>query len=164
MSLLTVSTQIQASASFAEGAVTVDFDASAIVSLVLFLGLLFILKPLLFDPMMKLFDERERRIDRTIQEGVKLDKQSAEALAKYETVLAKARETGAAERDKIRAEGAKKENELLADVRSQAATTLERGRGAMAKEADAARQALAAEAHVLGRAIASRVLGREVSS
>jgi F-type H+-transporting ATPase subunit b len=163
MSLLAVS-NLNASASFAEGAVNVDFDASLFVSFVLFIGLLIVLKPLLFDPMMKLFDERERLIDRKLRDGVELDKKSAEALAKYERILAKAREAGAAERDKLRAEGAKKENELLGEVRSQTATTLEQGRGATAKEADAARQALKGEAQGLGRAIASRVLGREVTS
>lgn len=164
MSLLGVSNLVQNAHEFSEGAVNVDFDASIIVSLVLFVGLLLVLKPLLFDPMMKLFDEREERIDRTIQGAVKLDQKSAEALAEYERIMAKAREAGAAERDKLRSAGSRQENELLAEVRSQTAATLAEGRTATAKEADAARQALKDEAHVLGRAIASRVLGREVSS
>lgn len=166
MSLLGVSTR-NASASFAdfaEGAVNVDLDASLFVQLGLFVLLLVVLKPLLFDPMMKLFEERENRIDRTLQKGRDLDEKSAKALAKYEAILAKAREAGGAERDKLRAEGAKKESELLAGVRAQTASTLEQGRAGMAAEADAARAQLKGEVHVLGRVIASRVLGREVSS
>jgi hypothetical protein len=108
---------------------------------VLFVGLMIVLKPLLFDPMMKLFEERERLIDRKLRDGVELDKKSADALAKYEKILGKARDAGAAERDKLRAEGLKKENELLAKVRAEAASTLEQGRTATAKEADAARHA-----------------------
>jgi F-type H+-transporting ATPase subunit b len=162
MSLLGVST-VNASTSFAEGAVNVDLDSSLLVQLVLFLVLLVVLKPLLFDPMMKLFDERENRIDRTLQKGRDLDEKSAKALAKYEAILAKARDAGAVERDKLRAEGAKKENELLSTVRAQSASTMEQGRSALSKEADTARQQLKTEAQSLGRAIASRVLGREVS-
>lgn len=168
MSLLGVST-LNASAflsefAFAEGAVNVDLDASLFVQLVLFLVLLVVLKPLLFDPMMKLFEERENRIDKTLQKGRELDKKSAKALAEYEAILAKARESGAAERDKLRAEGSKKENELLATVRTQTATTLEQGRTTMAAEAEAARTQLGGEVQIIGRVIASRVLGREVSS
>lgn len=166
MSLLGVST-LNASASlagFAEGAVNVDLDASLFVQLLLFVALLFILEPLLFRPMLKLFEERENRIDKTLQKGRDLDGKSAKALAKYEAILAKARQAGAAERDKLRAEGSKKENEMLASVRAETAATLERGRATMAADANAARAQLAGEVKELGRVVASRVLGREVSS
>src|SRR4051794_32323191 len=56
-------------ASFAEGGVTVDLDASFVVQLVLFVVLLVVLKPLLFDPMLRLFEEREKRIDHAIKEA-----------------------------------------------------------------------------------------------
>lgn len=163
MSLLGVSTLTSTSLS-AEGGVTVDLDASFIVQIALFVVLLLILKPLLFDPMMRLFEEREERIDRTIEKARKTDEASAKALAKYEAILAKAREAGSAERDQLRAQGSKKEAELSAQVRSQTATTLDQGRTAIAAEASAARAQLQTEAVQLGRAMASRVLGREVTS
>ena len=148
----------------AEGGVTVDLDASFIVQIALFVILLLVLKPLLFDPMMRLFEEREERIDRTIEKARKTDEASAKALAKYEAILAKAREAGSAERDQLRAQGSKKEAELSAQVRASTAATLEQGRAAIANEASIARTQLGAEAAQLGRAIASRVLGREVAS
>jgi F-type H+-transporting ATPase subunit b len=149
--------------SFAEGGVNVDLDASFVVQIALFVVLMLVLKPLLFDPMMRLFEEREERIDRTIEKARKTDEASAKALAKYEAILAKAREAGSAERDQIRAQGAKKEAEVTAAVRSQTAATVEQGRAAIANEAKEARAKLQAEAAGLGRAIASRVLGREVT-
>lgn len=148
----------------AEGGVTVDLDLSLFVQLGLFLVLLFVLKPTLFDPMMKLFEEREKRIEGTRREASKEDERSAKALAKYEAILGKAREAGAAERDKTRAEGVKKENALMAEVRASTGATLEQGRAVIAQETKAARQQLGADASTLGRAIASRVLGREVAS
>ena len=163
MSLSGVSTVSSISA-FAEGGVNVDLDASFVVQIVLFVVLLLILKPLLFDPMMRLFEEREERIDRTIEKARKTDEASAKALAKYEAILGKAREAGSAERDQIRAQGAKKEAEVTAAVRAQTAATLEAGRAAIANETKEARAKLQAEAAGLGRAIASRVLGREVTS
>ena len=149
---------------FAEGAVNVDLDASFVVQAVLFVVLMLVLKPLLFDPMMRLFEEREERIDRTIEKARKTDEASAKALAKYEALLAKAREAGSAERDQLRAQGAKREAELMTQVRSQVTGTLDQGRAATAAEAKEARTRLQGEATQLGRQIASRVLGREVAS
>jgi F-type H+-transporting ATPase subunit b len=163
MTMLSVST-LSAHGFSEESAVTVDLDGSLFVQLVLFVLLLIVLKPLLFDPMMKLFEEREKRIEGTRRKASKEDKKSAEALAQYEKTLADARAAGAAERDRLRADGAKKESELLAQVRAATAATLEEGRGALAKEASQARAALRSEAPILGRELAGRVLGREVSS
>lgn len=163
MSLLSVSNFTQESL-FSESAVNVDLDASFVVQIAVFIVLLLILKPLLFDPMMKLFEEREERIDRTIEKARKTDEASAKALAKYETILAKAREAGSAERDTLRAEGSRREAALAADVRASTAETLEKGRAVIANEAKQARADLQNEASILGRQIASRVLGREVTS
>jgi F-type H+-transporting ATPase subunit b len=164
MSLLSVSTLSLSNFSAAEGGgVTVDMDATLLVQIGLFVFLLIVLKPLLFDPMLKLFEEREKRIEGTRHQAAKEDKRSAEALAKYEGILGKARAAGNAERDRLRTEGLKKEAELMTQVRAMTATTVEQGRATIAQEARSARNALTGEAATLARAIASRVLGREVS-
>jgi F-type H+-transporting ATPase subunit b len=167
MSLLGVSILSNASNAGAfseESAVNVDVDATLFVQLALFVVLLLVLKPLLFDPMMKLFEEREKRIEGTRHKASKVDEKSAKALAEYEQICAAAREAGGAERDKIRAEGVRRESELLGQVRAATAMTLEQGRGAIASEAKTARAELKSAATSLGRELASRVLGREVTS
>ena len=146
----------------AEGGVTVDLDLSLFVQLGLFLVLLFILKPTLFDPMMQLFAEREKRIQGTIAEARKVDTKSMRANEEAEAIVAKGRDAGGVERDALRLEGQKREQALLAQVRAEVAATLERGRAEVAVEAKAARASLDAEAKSLGREAASRVLGREV--
>jgi F-type H+-transporting ATPase subunit b len=171
MSLLSVSTLSEGFStlsdfvsSSSEGAVNVDLDLTFLVQIPLFLLLLAVLKPLLFDPMLKLFEEREKRIEGTRLAASKEDERSAKALAKYEAVLAKARDAGAAERDTLRTEGLKREAEIMARVRAMTAATVEEGRAAIANEQKAARTSLAGEASALGRTIASRVLGREVQT
>ncbi|MDB5213044.1 MAG: synthase sector subunit b [Myxococcaceae bacterium] len=163
MSLLAVSTSNLIDAA-AEGAVTVDADLSLFVQLGFFVVLLFILKPTLFDPMMKLFEEREKRIEGTRNQATKTDIKSAKAKAKADAIVAKGREAGAAERETLRAEGIKREVELMTLVRAETAQTLERGRAETGSEADAARKQLRLDAHALGRDMAARVLGREVAS
>jgi F-type H+-transporting ATPase subunit b len=145
-------------------AISVDFDATFLIQFVLFAGLTLVLKPLLFDPMLKLFEERERRTDGAKLEARKIDERSTHALTKYETEMAKARAAANAERDKMRAEAVRKEQEILGSVRTAAAQTLEDGKKSALAEADRIRTALRAQSAVIARDLAGRVLGREVQS
>jgi F-type H+-transporting ATPase subunit b len=145
-------------------AISVDFDATFLVQFVLFAGLTLVLKPLLFDPMLKLFEERERRIDGAKLEARRIDDKSTSALAKYESEMAKARASANAEREKLRAEAVRKEQEILGTVRAAAARTLEDGKKSALAEAERVRATLKAQSGVLARDLAGRVLGREVQS
>jgi F-type H+-transporting ATPase subunit b len=144
------------------GGVDVDFDATLLIMVGLFVFLWIVLKPLLFDPMLKLFEERERRVDGAKLLARKIDEKSAGALTEYENAMAKARATANEERDRIRAEGLKREAEILARVRGLTAHTLEAGRKEMAEAAASARKALQAEVQSIAAEAASRALGREV--
>jgi F-type H+-transporting ATPase subunit b len=144
------------------GGVDVDFDATLLVMVALFVFLWIVLKPLLFDPMLRLFEERERQVDGAKLLARKIDEKSAGALTQYETAMAKARATANEERDAIRAEGVKREAEILAKVRAQTAATLEAGRKEMRAAGDDVRKALQAEMTSIAADCASRALGREV--
>ena len=143
-------------------AITVDVDWTFMVQVVLFVGLTLILKPVLFDPMLKLFEEREKRIDGAKLQARRIDDKSVTALTKYEGEMTKARSAGGVERDRIRAEAMKREQEILASVRAAAAKTLEEGKRSAQAEADRVRATLKNDATSMARELASRVLGREV--
>jgi F-type H+-transporting ATPase subunit b len=144
------------------GGVVVDLDITVVGQVVLFLILLVVLKPMLFDPMLKLFEEREKRIEGAKLQSRKMDEASASALSKYEAEMQRARAVGNAERDKLRALGTKEENEILGKVRESTASTLDDGRKRLATEVGEVRRVLRAESASLGRELASRVLGHEV--
>jgi F-type H+-transporting ATPase subunit b len=112
--------------------------------------------------MLKLFEEREKRIDGAKLQARKIDEKSVTALTKYDSEMAKARAAGGTERDRIRVDAMKKEQEILAAVRASAAKTLDDGKRAAQAEADRARAALRSDAATMARDLASRVLGREV--
>jgi F-type H+-transporting ATPase subunit b len=145
-----------------EGGVEVDFDGTALLMVGLFIVLWIILKPLLFDPMLKLFEERERRTDGAKLLARKIDEKSATALATYESEMAKARASASAEREKIRNEGLKAEAEILARVRAETAKTIEDGRKQMQAQVTQARAQLQTEVATIAKDFASRALGREV--
>ncbi len=83
-------------------AVNVDVNLTFVVEGVLFLALTFILKPLLFDPLLKLFEEREKRTEGTKALARQLDEKSSAALATIEAAMAKSREAAGAERETAR--------------------------------------------------------------
>src|ERR1700690_3431373 len=84
------------------GGVVVDLDVTLVGQVVLLLVLLVVLKPLLFEPMLKLFEEREKRTEGAKLQAGKMDEAPAGALSKYEGEMQKARAAGNAERDKLR--------------------------------------------------------------
>lgn len=146
----------------AKGAVTVDVDLTFLWSILVFVVLALVLKPLLFEPMLRLFEERERRIEGTKAEARKLDDAAGQALSRYEDEMKKARAAGNLEREAHRADGQKIESEILGKVRGETTETVDAGRRSLQEEATGVRTALHGEAKGLARAIASRVLGREV--
>ncbi len=143
-------------------AISVDFDATFLVQLAFFVVLTFVLKPTLFDPMLKLFEEREKRIDGAKVQARHIDEKSATALAQYEARMAEARAAANAQRDRIRADGLKREQEIMARARASTAQAIESGKAAAHAEAQRAQAKLKAEAVTLARDVATRVLGREV--
>jgi F-type H+-transporting ATPase subunit b len=145
-----------------KGGVTVDVDLTFLWPILVLVGLLFVLPSMLFDPMLKLFEERERRIDGAKLTARKMDEASAAALTKYETEMKKARSAGNAEREAQRAEGLKAESELVGKVRETTTAMVTQGRKELEAEAAAVRSALQAETKAIASAMASRVLGREV--
>jgi F-type H+-transporting ATPase subunit b len=163
MSLINVADLAASSAaSAAGGGVVVDFDVTALFMAGLFVALWIILKPLLFDPMLKLFEERERRTDGVKLLARKIDEKSEKALTTYEDEMAKARAAANAEREKIRGEGLKREAEILARVRAATAQALEAGRKQTQDEVAQVRAALKNDVNAIAKDLASRALGREV--
>jgi len=153
-----------ASMGAAPSPITVDVDATFVIQLVLFVGFTLVLKPLLLDPMLKLFEEREKRIDGAKMQARHIDERSATALAEYESAMAKARHVASAERDKLRSEALKREQEIVGAVRVATAKVIDDGKRAAHAEAERARAQLKTEAASMARDMASRVLGREVQS
>jgi F-type H+-transporting ATPase subunit b len=164
MLLASLDDGLRAAGVAAPQAISVDFDATFLVHLVLFAGLTLVLKPILFDPMLKLFEEREKRIEGAKVHARKIDEKSATALTRYEAEMTKARAAANAERDEIRADALKREQEILASVRAATAKALDDGKRAAHAEAAHARAALKADATSLAREVAARVLGREVQT
>src|SRR5690606_19083742 len=109
-------------------AVNVDFDALFVVQMLMFIALVVVLKPLLFDPVLRVFEERELRTDGAREEARNMQRKAGELLVQYEAELRRVGEVAAKERDRIRAETAKLEAQILSEAREATARTIEHGR------------------------------------
>lgn len=142
--------------------VTVDVDKSVFVQMALFALLMFVLKPLLFQPMLDLFAVREGKTDGAKSEARDMQERAADILARYETELAVARTSANAERETLRRETAKMEAEVLAEAQKSADGITREGRARVAQELETLRSSLATSEAGLARQISAKVLGREV--
>lgn len=154
----------QASAGLAMSAgPKVDFDLSFVAQMVVFASLVFLLKPLLFDPVLLVFAERDRRTDGAKADARTMQREAGELLRQYEHELDRVRRVAGEERDRIRAETAKLEAEILEEARSAANKIVADGRQRIAEEAHEIRFDLGRQSERLAREVARSVLGREVS-
>jgi F-type H+-transporting ATPase subunit b len=145
------------------GAVNIDFDLTFLGQMVLFAVLVLVLKPLVFDPVLGLFAERERRTDGAKADAREMQEKAGVLLRKYEHELEKVHQVAAEERDRIRAETARLEAEQMHAARQLATKIIDEGRHRIAEEAHSVRFELGRSSERLARDIARQILGREVS-
>lgn len=149
-------------ATSASGGVVVDLDLTFVGQIVLFFLLFLVLKPILFDPMIKLFEEREKRIGGAKDDARQLYADADAKMAKYEEEVLVVKRQAGEERDRIRQEGQKKEQAILTKMRDETNTMVDEGRARIAKERETLRAELGTVSNQLARDIATRVIGREV--
>ena len=144
------------------GGVTLDFDNTVIFQAALFLLLFLVLRPLLFDPMLRIFALREERTEGAKATTRELQERAGELLTKYETELSRVTRSATEERDKLRAETARLEAEIMRDARDAVTKIIEQGRKSIEAEVDKVRFDLGRESERTASLIVQRVLGREV--
>lgn len=146
----------------AGGGVNIDFDRTFLVQMVLFITLVVVLKPLLFDPILKVFELREERTDGARKSAREMQEKAGELLQRYEREIERVNQVAAVEREKLRSETAKLEAEILTEAREATGKIIEEGRARIDKEVSSIRFDLGRQSERVARELAVRVLGREV--
>jgi F-type H+-transporting ATPase subunit b len=141
---------------------TFDFDLTFVLMMVVFATLIVVLKPLLFEPVLRVFEERERRTDGARDAARSMQEQAGELLSRYEKELAKVHEVARQERDRMRADAARVEAEVMAQARDTATRILDEGRARIERESRQIEFALGRESERLARNVAEAVLGRSL--
>lgn len=137
-----------------------ELNATFFLQLAVFFALLAWLSPVLFDPFLRLFEERERRIVGASEEAKKLVGSAEErtALIAQRTADAQAEARGVLVG--LRARAQEREAEIVQAARDKASKRLDAARAELATATEAARKNLHDDARALAGEIAQKVLGR----
>ncbi len=137
-----------------------ELNATIFLQAAIFFVLLAWLTPTLFEPFLKLFEERERRIVGAAEEAKRLagsaDERAALIEAKTKDAQAEARRVRAA----LRAAAGEREAEIVAAARAKAGERLEEARADLFEAAEGARRELREQAKAISGDIAQKILGR----
>ena len=146
----------------ASSAVNLDLDITAVIHFVLFAAFVLLMKDLVFEPLMKVFDERERRTAGAIERAREMDEEAIELKQEYEEKIEGIRREASTDRERIRGNVKRLELEMMASTRAAVEKTLDRGMTSIEADVSKIRKDLSAQQGQLASDIASRVLGREV--
>jgi F-type H+-transporting ATPase subunit b len=145
------------------GGVALDLDNTVVYQLGIFLVLMLVLEPLLFNPVLRIFALREERTEGERARARTLEEDAGELLERYQREVARVNQVAAEERDRARAETAKLEAEILEEARRSVGRIVEEGRGRINGEVQKMRFDLGRESERLAQDVAGRVLGREAN-
>jgi F-type H+-transporting ATPase subunit b len=138
----------------------VELNITLVVQAILVLGLLLFLGPVLFAPMMRVFDERERRILGAQNEAKRLLGAASEQTS---IVDAKTREAEAESRQVLQAlriEGRAKEQQIVEAAKATTAARLDEARAELFERAEQARNTLKVDSNAISDEIVKKILGR----
>jgi F-type H+-transporting ATPase subunit b len=141
----------------------IDIDLTVLLQFGLFVVLFVACNKLLFQPYLRLRELRRAGIDGAKAESETMSAQADDKLASYEKQLAVARARAGDETRKIRAKAADDAKRAADQARTAAIAAIHAAQGKVRTETAAARTELLAQANGIATAMATRLLGREVS-
>ena|SRR5262245_34267948 len=141
----------------------ISLDISILYQIILFIVLWLILSKILFQPYLRLLDERERKTTGAQHDSADLEHEGARLRAQYQEKITQAQATGYAAKDAILQDARQQREKVLAEARQQASQTLERVRGEIAAAMEQEKRLAAAEVATVAGEMASKVLGRRVA-
>lgn len=137
-----------------------ELNATIFLQAAIFFALLAWLSPVLFDPFMKLFDEREKRIVGAAAEAKKLAGSADESARTLQLKLQAAQADARQVLTDLRVQAQAAEARVIAAAREAASTKIDEAQGELFEATEDARIKLKDEAKALSSQIVEKVLGR----
>ena len=144
-----------------EGSI-IDLDGTIWLQLGLFAIAFFLFRPLIFRPMVALFEAREQAIEGSKLEALRLQDEAAAETEEFDEEMRRLRLQAGEERDRLRAEGKHLERSVLDRVRQETEKQLAEADQRLAAEASKLRAEMQNDVPTLAKQIASKLLSREV--
>jgi len=141
----------------------IHFDPAAfMLTLITFLGLLFILTKFAWKPVLTGIEARENRIEQAIAQAETDREQAARALAEYQESIKGVQAEVAALREKGKAEAEALRGEILARADAEAEASKDRALREIELARTQALEDIRKESVAVGMAVASKIVGRSL--
>lgn len=152
---------VLSTALLSEGSI-IDLDGTIWIQLGIFAIAFLLLRPLIFRPMIALFEARENAIEGAKVEALRLQDEAAAESGEFDEEMRRLRLQAGEERDRLRAEGKRLERTVLDRVRAETNTQLTEAEQKLKAEAARLRAEVERGVPALAKQIASKMLDREV--
>lgn len=140
----------------------VSLDYTILIQMANFVLLIFILRKLLYVPILGVMDERKDRMEAADGEVKRLKQDVEQKFAEYEEKVQQAKLSAMEQRNSIVKEGADLAKSTIDAVRSEIPALMEQFNARVNAEVDAARAVLRSQSRRISLDIAEKVLGRSI--
>ncbi len=144
------------------GSAIIDLDGTIFVQIGIFFVTFFVLKALVFRPMMALFEAREEAIDGARAGAKKMEREALDKADAFDEQMRKVRVTTSEERERLRQEGVQLERSILERVREETQQKLADAEARISAERKGLQSEIQTNVQALASQIASKLLEREV--
>jgi len=141
----------------------IELNWSIFLQMFNFLLLMFILNKILYKPILKILEEREKKINDGQQEVKDLAAQGNKLVATYNEKLQAAKVEAMASKANARKQAIEQVNAVIQEARVKAEQEILQVRQRVASEIEAAKKELEPELASMAATIAEQVLGRKVA-
>jgi F-type H+-transporting ATPase subunit b len=138
----------------------IDLDGTIFLQFGIFVAMMAILYRFVFRPFFAVQDERSRRIEGARSDADAMQTRSTTMIADYEARLIQAKQRGAEERLRLRAEGTAHENEVIGKARAAGQAAMSQALDRARAQETEARTRLLADSQSIAREVVARILGR----
>lgn len=145
------------------GGSPIDLDGTFFLQMAIFFVAFFILKNLVFGPVMKVMDARDAAVDGAREDAARMNAEIAEKKADFEGKLRAVKREQGRERELQRVEAQKLARELTDKARSDSAEALSAAKGRLDMEARKTRETAQQQVPTLAKDIAGKLLDRSVA-
>ena len=140
----------------------VSLDYTILIQMANFILLIFILRKLLYVPILGVMNERKERMEEYDGEVKRLKQEVEQKFSQYEEKVRLAKLDAMEQRNTIVKEGADMAKSMIDAVRSEIPALMEQFNARITREVDAARAILRSQSQKISLEIAEKVLGRSI--
>ncbi len=135
-------------------------DETFYVEVLLFLGFAFLMRRLIWQPLLHALHERSKSTIGAQKEAATMKEEAAALRKRMESTIEQARIAGHDAGEAVRREAEAEERRLIDAAHAEAASVLDEVRSRVARETEAARSELRSHAEALAASAAERILER----